>query len=257
MPTDAGDGDATYRPLESALFGIPVYAADAATPEGAARALTATRMTAGALLVLRIPADRMQTVRVAERAGALLCDALVTLTRTVPAGGIAVTPVAGSERVRAASTADADTLAALGRRAFSRFSGHWHTDARVPSKLADELYARWIHDLARDMVPRTRVWVAENPQGATAGFLALRNVATAHWDVPLTAVDPDARGRGLLRTMLAAATADVCRNSPARLDYETQLANTAAMASVGRIGFAPLAARLTYHWWCDDAITPG
>src|SRR6185295_16573449 len=103
-------------PDESALFGIPVYTADALTPDGAGHAISTVRATAGALLVLRIPADRMQTVRAAERAGALLCDALITLTRTVPAGGIAVPHVAGNGLVRAGSPKDADTLATIGRR---------------------------------------------------------------------------------------------------------------------------------------------
>jgi ribosomal protein S18 acetylase RimI-like enzyme len=237
------------RAPESALFGLEIFSADVATPDEVQQATTMFNTRGGTLLIMRLPARAIDAAQAAELAGAYLCDALLTMTRRVGPGEVVGESAADTARVRRGASTDAPALYALGESAFVGFMGHWHADRRLATQHADALYARWARDLAANTGAQTPLWVTEQTDGGLLGFLALREVAPAHWDVPLTAVAPLARGRGLLGQMLAHAVHETCAASGARIDYETQLANSSALRAVGRAGFVPSSARLTYHLW--------
>jgi GNAT superfamily N-acetyltransferase len=246
------DGLIEYRPLESDLFGIDVHAVAVGSPDQAKSACASTRARGTGLTVVRVPADSISTAQIVEAAGGALCDALVTLGRQIPLGGLGAEPL-DVARLRLAGPNDEDALASLGLAAFSGYGGHWHSDLRLPSHLADELYARWARDLAKRAGHEAPVVVSLDPvAGVITAFLALRATAVDRWDVVLTGVHPSSRGTGTLRKMLAYAARFLSRERAVRLTYETQLGNCAALRVVGSCGFSLESARLTFHLWAGD-----
>lgn len=246
------DSPLLARPLESALFGIPVSAASVASALDASRVIDAARARSDGLVVVRAPAAAAAAIHELERHGGLLCDVLQTFSKQIVSDPAAVAEQHALIESRVASASDAAILHALALEAFAGFGGHWHADERLPTRLADLLYARWSADLARDESGATRVIIAER-NGTAIGFLALERSGDARWRVPLTCVDPRHRGFGILRAMLDVASADLARCGGGWIDYETQITNVAALRAVSRAGFAPGTARLTFHLWKSAA----
>ena len=220
------------RPLESAHFG------------------RASQMRGG-LLVIRVPATALDTIQTLEAGGALLCDVLLTLTTTVQAGQSAPVAVTSS-RIRMATEADAASLEFIGGEAFRSHMGHWHADRRLPTALADLLYARWSADLARGVDATHQLLLAERDR-VPVGFLALARLEDTTWTVTLTCVAPDSQGLGVFRALLDAAHAVIADSGGGRLAYETQITNHSALRAVSRAGFEPGTARLTFHLWMSGA----
>ncbi len=253
------DTSIVARPLESALFGVAVSSAVVQSVTDVADVVAQLRRSSrdkSSLLVVRVPADATAAVHALESAGALLCDVLVTYTRTVGPGGLLTwfddEPGATVAYVRDAVPSDGDVLHALAARAFAGSSGHWHADARLRQQDASELYGRWAADLVARASALGPVLVAESRRGVVGGFLALTKDEVGGWHVPLTAVDVDHRGQGLLRCMMYAASARIAISDPVRFHYETQLTNWAASHVVTSCGFTPMASRLTFHLWTDE-----
>lgn len=253
------DASIVARPLESALFGVAVASASVRSAADVAEVvahLQRSPQRERTLLVVRVPADATAAVHALESAGALLCDVLVTYTRTVGPGGLLTwfedEPGATVAHVRDAVASDGERLHALATHAFAGSSGHWHADARLRQQDASELYGRWAADLVSRASASAPLLVAESPRGVVGGFLALSKDEAGGWHVPLTAVDVDHRGKGLLRRMMYAASARIAISEPVRFHYETQLTNWAASHVVTSCGFAPVASRLTFHLWTDE-----
>lgn len=246
------DSPLLARPLESALFAIPVYAASIDSALDATRVIDAARARSDGLIVVRAPASATDAIHELERHGGLLCDVLQTFTKQIVSDPDAVAEHTTLIDTRIASSADATILHALGNEAFAGFSGHWHADKRLPTHLADTLYARWSADLARDESGATRVIIADR-NGTSIGFLALERSGEARWRVPLTCVDPRNRGFGILRAMLSIASANIARSGGGWIDYETQITNVTALRAISRAGFEPGTARLTFHLWTSAA----
>lgn len=237
------------RPLESALLGSRVYAAAVDSVPALQGALAAARPHCGALVVVRVPADAVATIHAIEAAGGRLCDTLVTLTGPFLPSVMqpSLTP---DLTVRQAGPDDVEALADMATRSFRSGTTHWHSDPRLPQPLADELYGRWAAALARSATVETPVLVAASRDESIAGFLALAPQGEHAWNVPLTAVRPECRGRGILGAMLDVG-ALMCRRDGARqtLHYETQLTNRAALRAVTRRGLTVGSSRLTFHLW--------
>jgi ribosomal protein S18 acetylase RimI-like enzyme len=240
------------RPLESGLFGCRVYAASADSMPELQRALDAARILGGALVVVRVPAHQVAAIHAVETAGGRLCDVLVTLTGPFVPSSTATTP-RSDLTIRRALPGDADALSELATRSFHSGTTHWHSDPRLPGELSDRLYGRWAAALARDSTDATPLWVAETRDHAMAGFLSLSPQGQDAWNVPLTGVAPECRGRGILSAMLDAGAA-TCRQRGARqtLHYETQLTNLSALRAVIRRGLTVDSSRLTFHLWVPE-----
>jgi ribosomal protein S18 acetylase RimI-like enzyme len=241
----------TPRPLESALFGVEIASCDPADAEAVAVAISAARASRCAMLVARTSASATAVVHALERHGGLLCDLLVTATRPVAATAPPTLPE--GYVLRPAVATDADAVATVAARAFGDFSGHWHADPRLARDLATELYRRWGRDLVRGMGTALEMHVVTGPDERVLAFLALRHLDDGTTDVPLTAVDPDARGRGVLALMLEGVLPGLAAQGRRAFAYETQVVNAAALRTVTRAGFVPTSARLTFHLWLDDA----
>jgi ribosomal protein S18 acetylase RimI-like enzyme len=240
------------RPLESAHFGLPVFSSTVANRDDAERVLGLAAGIPHGLLIVRTPAAAIGAIQTLERHGAVLCDVLQTLHIAVPAARRA-SHATFTTTLRAGTPADADRLAWIGGEAFRGHTGHWHADDRLPTNLADLLYARWSADLARGSDDAEHpVLIAERGSGP-AGFLALARVDETAWTVTLTGVAPNHRGAGVFRALLDAAVDTVAERGGRRLDYETQITNHSALRAVSRAGFEPASARLTFHIWMSGA----
>jgi ribosomal protein S18 acetylase RimI-like enzyme len=241
------------RPLESALFGVTIAAATPLLPSDVDACVSAARAGGVALLVIRVPSEATATAARVAAVGGVQCDTLVTLARTVPIGGLERGRLDERVSVRMWQPHDASAISALARVAFAGTSGHWHTDPRIAAAAADELYARWAGTLVHEATEDQPVLVAVMEDGTIAGFLAIASAAPDRWHVPLTAVDPVYRGRGVLRRLLVAASARIAQRKIVTFEYVTQTANAAALHAVSRLGFVPQSTRLTYHLWLASA----
>lgn len=240
------------RPLESALFGVPIMSASVGAPGDVAVALAEARRQCAQLIVLRVPADAVSTAQAIETQGGVLCDVLITFDRTIDDEGFVTGAESPVHRVRPSGLGDRDAVSRLSGLAFHGALTHWHADARLSSETADQLYARWAADLVERATSRNTVLVAENSDGAIQGFLASAiGPDGLSAQVPLTAVDSRARGQGILGQLLASWSRHVGAAGVRTLCYETQLNNHAAIRAVSRCGFILRASRMTFHLWTD------
>lgn len=246
--------DLIRRPLESELFGIPVFTA---YPEslGAVDAVADEAAThVGSLTVIRIPATAIAAIQRVEARGGRLCDVLLTLTRSVIAERVSES---SSDRtpavlVRRAVSEDATALGKLSDATFQGFQSHWHQDEQLARSLADRLYVQWSRDLLQASTGKNPLLVATNADNALVGFLALNSRTTTQWHVPLTGVHPDHRGMGTLSAMLDWAAHHIAEHGGGTFEYETQLTNLAALRAVARCGFALAHSRMTFHLWSAE-----
>lgn len=246
------EGPLSPRPLESALFGVPVLAADVTPATTAQDIVAAARGVPGALIVVRMPATALTAAQELEAAGARLTDVLLTLERSVPSEpdpvGVRAFRNADAIGIRPAVSADTTALAGVAERCFDAFVGHWHADARLSPGLAQQLYVQWTRELVTRRSERTPLFVAVGSDDTAVAFLAFAPDRDG-WHVPLTAVDPAWRGQGLLVRLLATALDHVAAPNAGRVAYETQITNVAALRAVTRLGFLPATSRLTFHLW--------
>ena len=243
------DGALTVRDAESLLFGRRIASVNVSDSDDLPRLLARARAASVELLVARVASELTGRIRELEAAGAALCDKLITFSQPIPPQPGAVAEDVAV--IRLAVPADAAALHGLGRRAFSEFGGHWHTDRRLPNALCTQLYAQWAASLASTANASQMTVLALTPVGDIAGFLALAEREAGVWEVPLAAVEPSARGRNLLSSMARHALRLLAVTQSGILLYETQVTNHAAIRSVVRIGFMPATSRYTFHIWLD------
>ena len=242
-----------HREVESTLFGIRISSCDVVSVE---HVWELPRVSAGAefdLCIIRCPSNRLELARAIESIGGRLCDMLVTGRRAFDSVSSAVDKVDGSLTFTGARHEDIALVERLAHSAFVGFGGHWHQDSKLPATLCDELYVRWAGDLVRAQSSSLTVTIAKR-DGEAIGFLAMSRSTEGVWSVPLTAVSPVARGRGLLKRLIEAGAASVSEQA-ILLDYETQITNLPAFRTITGMGFLPRSSRYTFHFWssrCDS-----
>ena len=242
-----------HRESESALFGIRIASCDVVSVE---QVWELARVSAGAefdLCIVRCPSNRLELARAIEGVGGRLRDMLVTGHRAFDSVSSAVKKVEDGLTFTGARHEEIALIERLARSAFVGFGGHWHQDSKLPATLCDELYVRWAGDLVRAQSSWLTVTLAKR-EGEAIGFLAMSRSNEGVWNVPLTAVSPIARGRGLLKRLIEAGAASVGEQA-ITLDYETQITNLPAFRTITGMGFLPRASRYTFHLWssrCDS-----
>lgn len=161
-------------------------------------------------------------------------------TALVFAGMLAAAQPAG---IRKAGVGDRAGVEALARVGFA--TSRFHLDPVFPKRLAGAIKAAWAANFFAGK--RGDLMLVAEREGIIEGFLlALRGPST--WTVDLIATDPEARGRGIGRRLMARLAAEpVDGASPSRLRAGTQAANAAALGFYARLGFAIERAEFVLH----------
>lgn len=234
-----------YSALDSARFGFRVGKAYPLVLAGLPAALEQSREENLKLLLARCAIEDLATVHALEAAGFRLMDTLVHLARPLGEADEAETP-----GVRVAAAADVAAVAAIARRAFADYVGHYHADQRLPRQTVAEIYPDWASRAISVAGVADRVLVAEL-DGEVAGFAVLKRLDDARCDGVLYGVDPAKRRRGVYRALLSASLAWGRAAGFATMEYSTQLSNLTALRTVGRLGFLPERSFHTFHRWFD------
>lgn len=183
----------------------------------------------------KVAVDDLRAAHALERAGFLLIDSNVTLETTAP-----VTAPAASAEIRPARPEDAEAVAQLAARAFSR--SRFHLDERIPLAVANALKAEWAGNFFRGR--RGDQMTVAVVQGRVAGFLQALLPSGGPLVIDLVGVEADCRGRGLGAAMIAFAQAACGRD---KVRTGTQLANAGSLRFYERLGFRFVGAGYVFH----------
>lgn len=199
------------------------------------------------LVIARVPANEIEVVGAAIRAGFILMDTLALYSyqysQSTPAQ-----PFVHSG-IRKAVPADADEVRLLAARAFHGYMGHYHADPLLVSKACDDVYADWAYrscistELADTVLLKT---IDEKIAGFGTLKLAMDGRSASG---PLFAVDPSFKGQGIFTELLRSSKHWVEEKMAEEFLYSTQITNIAALRVLCREGFLPLRHEYTFHKW--------
>jgi predicted N-acetyltransferase YhbS len=180
-----------------------------------------------------------------QGAGFTLRDLLVTLAITRPSQ-----PEPFPTGVRHATERDAERLAELSARCFSTPGDSYNrylNDPHLPRAGVREVYAYW----ARTSLggPAADLTLVVEEEGELAGFLTLVLPRDGVAKVPLNAVDPRWRGRGLYGTLVRAGLAEAWKHGAERVEVVTQLQQLAVQRTWWRLGGAAQSSSMTWSSW--------
>ena len=236
------------RPLDwdTAFFGarmgavVRVPAGTTALPayDDLGAALGAARAAGYAHLIFRTVVDDFPAIWAAQAAGLRLVDVGVDSTLAIVRRSLAVGP--SNLAVRAAAEADIPVLQAIAADAFtmSRFS----VDPFFTVDEVRDFHRTWTFNLCRGLAQT--VLVAESA-GAVAGFIAC-TASDGEGRIALIATHPDFRGRGVGRTLVAAALDWFDQVNCRVVHVKTQAQNLSALALYHRSGFTVSRTELTF-----------
>lgn len=154
--------------------------------------------------------------------------------------------------LRAGTPADLDALApiAVGAYRDSRF----YRDGRFATDRCDALYRIWLEkSLSGERADH--VVVAEL-EGRPVGFVTCSLGGEDDASIGLVGVAVPARGRGLARAMVSAATAWLADRGAARVTVVTQGRNLGAQRVYQACGFRTADVALWLHGWDDEIVRP-
>lgn len=153
--------------------------------------------------------------------------------------------------VRLATAGDARELAKLSADAFSDPKSSFNrylNDPHLSRKAVRDVYGVWA---ATSMAgPAADVTFVTEQRGKLTGFITLvlpktDGVAT----VPLNAVVPEQRGKGLYGRLVAAALAHAWRHGAKKVRIRTQLQQLAVQRAWYRLGATPIGSTHTWNAW--------
>ncbi|MFN2398465.1 MAG: hypothetical protein ABR543_07460 [Gemmatimonadaceae bacterium] len=233
---------------ESSHFALRIARARPEDTDAVAATLGAARATGVDLLICRIPTNALSIAQAIEAQGGRLCDTLVVLERSYSAAPSTVGTKETS--VRAAREDDAAALVRIAQSAFRDYLGHWHADPRIPRTRADDFYAAWMRDICQQLTGGAhRVFVLDSA-GGPAAFAAYRACAAETFDIALGGVEPQHRGRGLYRDLIAGTDALLFESDQLRrTQYSTQINNHPAIRVVSGLGYHLTRSEYTFHVW--------
>ena len=208
------------------------------------------RETGVRMISTRVDVGALAQVHVLEADGYRLMDTIVYY------GGL-LRPTAMDDRpdpegvtFRLARSADAPEVAAIARRAFKGYMGHYHADSRLDRSAADAAYVEWAEaSVAR---PRPGDWAVVASRGETLlAFLTMCSHASDSYEIVLNAVDPAFQSNGIYRALLRAARKITDAPDGARLSISTQINNYAVQRVWSRVGLVHERSLYTFHKWFD------
>ncbi|HHY37756.1 MAG TPA: GNAT family N-acetyltransferase, partial [Clostridia bacterium] len=262
-------------------------------PDGAEATLRMTlqlleaeaRARGARVLFARVDARDPELLRAVEREGFTLVDSVVTfhivmddagqLRQDKKPGEYSYPTIAGRDQsffdvsvhtselassgslevtIRSFEPSDLARLQHIAKFAFRH--DHFHSDPRIPPKVADEVYVTWVKNSCQGRADA--VLVAEEPGNldGVSGFITCRldravlNVAgIPHGIIELVAVSPEAQGRGIGVALVLGSLEWFARHGFRSVEVGTQSRNTQAMRLYHRCGFKCVAFSHTFHKW--------
>ncbi len=234
-----------YSSLDSDRFSCRIGKTSIGSQQELGTAMAAAQDERLDLLIARCPVDAVGTVHALEDRGFRLMDTLVYLRRSV--GSADLREQGGA--VRQAMVSDADGIERVARSAFREYVGHYHSDARLDRRAADEIYPDWARRTVEVPGMADCVLVHGDADSRIHGFAAMRRLDGERCDGMLFAVDPDLQKRGIFGALLEASLAWAAANGYASMEYSTQLRNAGALRGVAGHGFYIYKAVHTFHCW--------
>ena len=201
------------------------------------------------MISTRVDVGALPQVHALEADGYRLMDTLVYYGGPLRPTGV---DRSGPDGVsfRPARPRDAPAVAAIARRAFADYIGHYHADPRLDRSAADAAYIEWAEVSIARPAPRDQAFLATLDKTPLA-FLTTRNPVEGKYEIVLNAVDPAHQAMGIYRTLLEAARRMIDGPDDARLSVSTQINNYAVQRVWSRIGLVHESSIYTFHKWFD------
>jgi GNAT superfamily N-acetyltransferase len=240
------EATAIVQPLEwdSRHFGFAVLHVDAASPRALHDATARCRALGARVAYLQLAVDDLPMLDAATSLGFRLVD-----TRVEYEADETFTPWPAPDAIdalRAPSEHELEEVEELARRA--AFPSRFLRDEGFPREQAHDLYAQWVRAASRRQLSDLVVGFAA---GRPVGLATIRSGSDDVGLQELLVVDPAHQGRGLGRALLSATVSTLLTRGHVRVVIATQLANSAAIRSLERVGYRLASARHTLHRWFD------
>lgn len=235
-----------HLPLETARFGIESARLTAEEPDQVPGLVEAARSAGVRLLITRIPVVATGLLHALEHSGFRLMDTLVyyerDLERNPPDASLF------DARVRPATAADRDRLAAVAHDAFRGYVGHFHADPGLDSAEADAAYVDWARRSLEEPGVADAVVVGE-VDGVVSAFGTFREEADGRCDFALAGVAAPAQRGGLYRAIAASGILWAGQRGCRVFQSSTQLPNVGVQKVWVRLLMEPARAYHTLHRW--------
>jgi len=198
-------------------------------PDDSAVEITPQALAQYALVQAKVDADQTDMLDALSALGFRLAEGETDVCVTVAPQDISLP--AG----RLAVPEDIAEVVAIARQAFrlSRFRSPWYQ----PDDSA-RFYAMWAEKAVLGTFDHLCLW-ADDVQGNGSGFVTLRQLANGEARIGLLAVRPECQGRGVGKTLMAAAKQWCAGQGVTRLHVATQTGNLPALnlylASGGKV----------------------
>jgi dTDP-4-amino-4,6-dideoxy-D-galactose acyltransferase len=201
---------------------------------------------------LRVNGEQIAILHALEDEGFNTTDTLLTFVADppfqLPSKKLAAT-------IRSCRTDDIDKVRTVAQSAFAL--GRWHSDRRIPGKIAGNVYSSWAEACCRDDVDHV-TFVAEEA-GRVTGFVSVKLDADVEsllglkiGVIELIATSQDARRSGVGTALVAASLSWFQDQRVDTVHVGTQSTNTAACRLYERCGFTIAASSYSLTRWLDD-----
>jgi GNAT superfamily N-acetyltransferase len=232
--------------LETARFGVVcAHVVDIDAPLDAID--KAARSQDVAMLTARLDTAHLGRVHELESAGFRLMDTLVYFSCRLQNDDV---PVAhpGGVTIRLAEPSDAPAVMQVAREAFRDYIGHFHSDPRLDSAAADDVYVEWAQtSIERSSMDTPALVVCKD--GEIAGFLTLRLNDAREAEIVLNGVHPRHQRGGVYGLLVSQAKRLAQSLGRSEVIVSTQVNNVGAQRVWVRDGFAPQRSLYTLHKW--------
>ena len=234
--------------IDSDRFGIPIARVGWMTPELLPVALKFCRENGVRLLMTKCQAEATGTIQALEREQFSFTEAINVYERNVVKQAIPADK--GEVRVRAATAAEAEAIAAMGGEAFRGYPSHYRSDPRLDPAKSDEIYVDWVRRSCLSREVADVVLVAELG-GEPVGVFTIKMNDAKEADTGLAGVVPRARRHGVLEALIIAALRWAKAEGAGYLLGLMQMNNIQVLRITIRLGFFPRSSFFTFHKWFD------
>ncbi len=234
--------------IDSDRFGLPIARVAWMTPETLPAAIKFCRENGIRLLMTKCQAEATPTIQALEREGFYFTEAINVYERDVVKQPIPADK--GVVRVREATAAEAEAIAAMGGEAFRGYPSHYRSDPRLDPAKSDEIYVDWVRRSCLSREVADVVLVAEQV-AVPVGIFTIKMNDSKEADTGLAGVVPSARRHGVLEALIIAALEWSKAHGAEYLLGLMQMNNIAVLRVTIRLGFFPRSTFFTFHRWFD------